>query len=132
MTGRMELFRFLLVGGVNFVFTFAVFTVALKGLHLNHLLALLLAWITGNILTYVLNFIWVFRPEAGFAFGLRFVKYMTAGGVSISVNLIALYALADLGGHDPFWSQVAIMPIVILFNFVMAKYWSLRKSAPPP
>ena len=130
--GRAELLRFLVVGGVNFVFTFAVFTVALKLLQLNQLVALLMAWIAGNILTYVLNFTWVFRPQAEFGFGLRFVKYMTAGGVSVGFNLIALYVLADLGGHDPFWSQVAIMPVIILFNFAAAKFWSLRKAAHQP
>ena len=128
MTERAELLRFLMVGAMNFVFTFAVFTLALKVLHLDHLVALLLAWIFGNILTYVLNFIWVFRPEARLAFGLRFLKYLTAGGLSICINLIALYALADLGGYDPFWSQVAIMPFIIIFNFLAAKFWALRKS----
>jgi putative flippase GtrA len=99
MTGRAQIGRFLVVGGVNFIFTFAVFTVALKVLQLNHLMALLMAWTAGNILTYMLNFIWVFRPEARFGFGLRLVKYMVAGGVSVGFNLIALYVLADMGGQ---------------------------------
>jgi putative flippase GtrA len=135
MTGRAEveraeLLRFLVVGGVNFVLTFAVFTVALNVLHVNHLISLLTAWVAGNFLTYVLNFIWVFRPEARFSFGLRFVKYMTAGIVSVGLNLVLLYVLVDIGGHDPFWSQVAIMPVIIMFNFVSAKFWSLRKAGP--
>lgn len=132
MNGRTELCRFLLIGGINFIFTFFVFSVALKILHLNHLLALLLAWITGNILTYVLNFVWVFRPEARFSFGVRFLKYLSAGSVSISVNLLTLYVLVNLYRFDPFWSQVAIMPVILLFNFTTAKFWSLRKSGRQP
>jgi putative flippase GtrA len=128
MRPRTEPLRFLLVGGVNFVFTFLVFIVALKGLHLNYLLSLVMAWLAGNVLTYVLNFLWVFRPEAQLAFGARFLKYLTAGGVSIGLNLAALWGLVDLAGHDPFWSQVAIMPVIILFNFSAAKFWSLRKT----
>lgn len=130
MTRNGEVSRFLLVGAVNFVFTFLVFTLAIKVLQIDHLLALLVAWVAGNLLTYVLNFIWVFRPEARLRFGGRFAKYLTAGGVSISINLAALYGLVDLSGYDAFWSQVAIMPIIILFNFVATKFWSLRKAGP--
>lgn len=132
MTERAELLRFLMVGAMNFVFTFIVFTLALKFFHLDHLLALLTSWFFGNFLTYILNFNWVFRPEASFAFGWRFLKYSTAGSISISINLIALYVLADIGGYDPFWSQVAIMPIIIIFNFLAAKFWALRKSDTQP
>jgi putative flippase GtrA len=128
MSGQAQLSRFLLVGGVNFVFSFLVFTLALRVLQLDHLLALLMAWLAGNLLTYVLNFIWVFRPEPQLRFGGRFVKYLMAGSVSIGANLAALYLLVDVAGHDAFWSQVAIMPFIVVFNFAVAKFWSLRKA----
>lgn len=125
-----EISRFLIVGGINFVFTFAVFTGALKGIKLGYLTSLLLAWISGNILTYTLNFIWVFRPENRLDYGTRFVKYLTAGGFSVGLNLLALSLLVELGQFDPFWSQVAIMPVIVIFNFATAKFWSLRKGSP--
>lgn len=125
---RAEVSGFLLVGAVNFVFTFAIFTFALKGLGLDHHLALLLAWVAGNMLTYVLNFLWVFRPEPRLTFGWRFVTYLATGGVSVAINLGLLFLLVDLGGHDAFWSQVAAMPVVIVLNFVSAKFVSLRKT----
>lgn len=123
-----EISRFLIVGGVNFVFTFAVFTGALKGMHLGYLTSLLIAWVSGNILAYTLNFIWVFRPADRLKYGRRFVKYLTAGGFSIGLNLLALLLLVELGEFDPFWSQVGIMPAIVIFNFATAKYWSLRKG----
>ncbi len=120
--------RFLVVGGVNFVFTFVVFTLALKVLNLGYVAALILSWISGNILTYALNFLWVFRPEARLTFRGRFLKYMAAGALSVSLNLLALVALVELGRFDPFWSQVALIPFIIVFNFSTAKFWSLRKN----
>ena len=128
MNQRTEISRFLVVGGLNFVFTFMVFTLALKTLAIGYVAALLLAWLAGNILTYTLNFIWVFQPEAQLHFRGRFVKYLSAGALSLGLNLLALSALVELGKFDPFWSQVWIMPFTILFNFTAAKFWSLRKS----
>jgi putative flippase GtrA len=125
---KSEIVRFLIVGGANFVFTFVVFTVALKVADVGYVAALLLAWISGNILTYTLNFIWVFRPEERLNFRGRFFKYLTAGAFSISLNLVALTALVEFWAFDPFWSQVVIMPFIIVFNFGTAKYWSLRKT----
>ncbi len=125
---KTEIFRFLVVGGTNFIFTFVVFTVALKVLNIGYVAALLLAWFSGNILTYTLNFIWVFRPEERLNFRGRFFKYLTAGALSISLNLAALSALVELWSFDPLWSQVVIMPFIIVFNFGTAKYWSLRKA----
>ncbi len=110
------------------MFTFVVFTLALKVLITGYVAALILSWTTGNILTYALNFLWVFRPEARLTFRGRFLKYMAAGALSVSLNLLALTALVELGRFDPFWSQVALIPFIIVFNFSSAKFWSLRKD----
>ena len=123
-----ELFRFLLVGGVNFIFTFCVFTAVLKISDGAYIVALILASLTGNVLTYTLNFIWVFRPETRLSYSGRFLKYLTAGSASIGLNLIALTVLVEVGGGDPFWSQVIIIPFIVVFNFLTAKFWSLRKE----
>ena len=125
---KSEIYRFLLVGGLNFVFTFLVFTAALKLLGIGYVFALLLAWIAGNLLTYSLNFIWVFKPETKLNFGVRFVKYLTAGALSIGMNLLALAVMVELAELDPFRSQVILLPCIVGFNFLTAKFWSLRKK----
>ncbi|MDU9004319.1 GtrA family protein [Sedimentitalea todarodis] len=125
---QTEFPRFLVVGAINFVFTFLVFTGTLKLLGLPYIAALLISWVLGNILTYVLNFLWVFRPEPTLNFGRRFVKYLTAGTASVAMNVAALTALVELGGYDPFWSQVALIPAIIAVNFSTAKWWSLRRN----
>jgi putative flippase GtrA len=110
------------------VFTFTVFTLALEALAFGYIAALVVACLAGNILTYILNFSWVFQPEENLHFRGRFAKYLTAGAFSLGLNLLALSALVELGKFDPFWSQVWIMPFIIVFNFTSAKFWSLRKS----
>ncbi|MCR9089623.1 MAG: GtrA family protein [Rhodobacteraceae bacterium] len=132
MATSYQIPRFLVVGGVNFFFTFAVFTISLKLLELPYAVALLAAWFLGNILTYVLNFLWVFKPETRLTFRARFAKYLTAGAASILLNLAGLAALVELAGADPFWAQVALMPFIVVFNFATAKWWSLRSGGSKP
>lgn len=129
MQAPQEFSRFLVVGGINFVFTFVVFVTSLKVFGIPYIIALILASVWGNILTYTLNFIWVFKPEERLNFRSRFVKYMFANLSSLCFNVVALAILVELGRFDPFWSQVTLIPFIVAFNFSTAKWWSLRNQA---
>lgn len=129
---RVEITRFTIVGGLNFVLTFAVFFVLLEVVHTHHLVALAAAWLLGTLFSYSLNYLWVFRPEERLAFRSRFVKYTAAGVASLLMNLAALQVVVAHFHADPFWAQCALMPFVVAFNFLTAKFWSLSPSAKVP
>ncbi|WP_377278866.1 GtrA family protein [Rhizobium sp. R86522] len=120
--------KFIAVGAINFWLTMAVFLLSLHCLDLHYLSALLLSWFLGMLFSYIWNFIWVFRPSGQLQFGRRFVKYLLAGSASISLNLAALHVLVEFLALDPFWTQLALIPFIVIFNFLTAKFWSLRRS----
>jgi putative flippase GtrA len=122
-----ELFRYLITGGLNAVLTFLVFIAGLYVLHIHYLLALIAAFLAGTVFTYVLNFIWVFRPETDFTFRSRFFKYLLPNVGTFSVNLAALYVLVDFLGGDPFLCQTVLMIVVVATNFLFAKYCAFRR-----
>lgn len=124
----IEITKFTLVGGANFILTFVVFTVLLNMLHTHYLLALAGAWLCGVVFSYLLNFIWVFKPEDCIKFDRRYLKYMISGLISLTLNMVALHILVEETGLDPFYVQVLLMPFVVTFNFVAAKFWSMRKK----
>ncbi len=126
---RRETIRFLLVGGVNFVLTFIVFFVLFKMLRINYLIALSASWAAGMLFSYALNFTWVFRPEERLQFRARLAKYFLANLVSLLLNLMTLRWLVGLTGYDPFWVQCALIPLIVIFNFSTAKFWSLRAES---
>lgn len=123
-----EVGRFLLVGGGNFVLGLAIYGVGVRVLGLNALVMLTVAWVAGVVFTFVLNSSWVFLPEERLEFRTRFPKYVAAQLASFLFNLVALHLLIERGG-DPFISQVILIPVVVAFSFVTAKFWSLRPSA---
>ena len=123
---RLEAIRFLLVGGANFVLTFVVFFFLFKVLRVNYLVALSASWAAGMLFSYALNFTWVFRPEERLQFRTRLAKYFLANLVSLLLNMLTLHWLVGLTAYDPFWIQCALIPLIVVFNFSTAKFWSLR------
>jgi putative flippase GtrA len=105
-----------------------VFTVLLKLLHVHHLASLAAAWLVGVVFSYVLNHSWVFRPEEKLRFRASFGRFVLASLVSVGLNMVALDVLVRQTGQDPFWIQMGLIPLVVLFNFWTAKFWSLRRK----
>ncbi|MCX6874485.1 MAG: GtrA family protein [Verrucomicrobia bacterium] len=125
---RIEVTKFSLVGAANFALTFVVFTTMLRLLATNYLLALWVAWIVGILFSYVLNFIWVFKPEQKIQFRARFVKYFLASALSIILNMLILGYIVERNHFDPFYVQMALLPLIVSFNFATARFWSLRTT----
>ena len=122
--------KFLVIGASNFAFTLVVFTSLLEVFKTGYITALIASWLLGNVASYMLNFVWVFQPESRLNFKGRFVRYMLAGSVSIGLNIVVLSVLVEIGGYDPFWSQVILIPFIVGFNFSTANWWSLKHKGP--
>ena len=122
--------KFTVVGALNFVFTLVLFYVAVVVLHINHLIALVLVALIGMLLTYTLNYYWVFKPSEKVTFGSRLAKYIGAGLVSVALNVLLLHLLTSKTQIAPFYAQLLLIPFVVLFNFLTAKLWSLRAEPP--
>ena len=124
---RFQFAKFLSVGAVNFCLTFVIFLTALNYFHAHYFLALGIAWFVGIIFSYVANYVWVFTPELGFGFGKRFIKFISSYLVSFFLNLVLLGYFVERHFYDPFWVQVGLVPVIVSFNFVSSKYWSLKR-----
>jgi putative flippase GtrA len=122
----VEATGFVVVGALNFVLTLVVFYGLLRVLKVHYLVALVVSWAIGMVFSYVLNFTWVFKPEQKLQFRSRFGKFFIASLVSIALNMLALQLIVIHTGFDPFYVQFALIPLIVVFNFATAKFWSLR------
>ncbi len=124
---KIEATKFILVGAANFALTFIVFTTMLKFLSVNYLLSLGAAWIVGLLFSYVLNFSWVYKPEQRIQFNARFFRFFLASAFSIALNMIILSYIVEHSDFSPFYVQILLIPLIFIFNFSTAKYWSLSR-----
>jgi putative flippase GtrA len=126
---KIEAAKFTIVGAINFVLTFIVFTTMLKILLINYLLSLIAAWVVGMFFSYILNFSWVFKPEQKIQFKARFLRFLLAGSLSIGLNIFLLGYIVEHNEFDPFYVQLVLIPMIVTFNFLTAKFWSLRRPS---
>jgi len=126
---KIELSKFTVVGAVNFVFTFILFFLLVEVLNVNYIISLVAVSLLGMFLTYTANHIWVFKLEEKLEFKKRLPKYILAGLLSITLNALVLGYIVENTGSDPFWVQFLLIPLVVVFNFSTAKYWSLRPAS---
>lgn len=123
---KKQFAQFSIVGAANFVLTFIIFYGILNLTGTHYLTALTIAWIVGNIFTYISNFTWVFKPQQKLEFRNRLPKYLFANGASFALNLVLLHAIVENMGVDPFYVQIALIPPVVIINFITSKFWSMR------
>jgi putative flippase GtrA len=123
---KFEVTKFTLVGAANFFLTLIVFTSLLKIYNSNYLVALWVSWTVGVLFTFYINDKWVFEASSSASYFHRLAKYFSVGLLSIVLNSLALSAIVEYAKADPFWVQFSLIPLIAVFNFITAKYWSLR------
>jgi putative flippase GtrA len=122
-----QFIKYLFVGALNFLFGLIIYYLLLNIIGLNYIISLSITWFLGVLLTYIINFIWVFKPENKINFNQHFLKYFIAQLLSIILNIFALHLIVEYRYMGPFWGQAALMPFFVLFNFIVTKLWSLKK-----
>jgi putative flippase GtrA len=118
--------KYSLVGILNAIFTIAVYFALLKALHMHYLMAFSISWASGVLLTYSINFLWVFKPEENISFKNRFWKYVLIFVTSYLINITLLKHFTEWIKIDPFIIQLFILPLVVMINFCGVKYWALK------
>jgi putative flippase GtrA len=114
------------VGVANAIFTFFIYFALLKVFDVNYLVSFSFSWLAGVILTYIINFKCVFKPERQLVFRSRLLKYFIVYFTSYSINMLLLGSVKELSNFDPLVIQLFILPIVIVINFLGIKYWSMN------
>jgi putative flippase GtrA len=116
------------VGALNAVFTFLFYFVLLKVIRLHYLVSLSVAWLSGVLLTYIINFLWVFKPEQKLVFKSRLVKYFIVYITSYLLNMFLLKQFTEFTRGDPLLLQLFIIPAVVAVNFAGIKYWCMNSK----
>lgn len=122
----LQFYKYVIVGLLNAVFGTLVYLFCLKVIMIHYLVAFTVSWLFGVLFTYVINFVFVFKPDEKLEYKKRLPKYFVVYCLSYSLNIILLKVLVTLTHGDPFFLQLFILPLVIAINFTGFKYWALK------
>ena len=115
--------RFVLVGGLNFLLTLAVYEVAL--LVMDYRLAYLVSFPVGTVFTTVLNIKSVFgRHLEARTFATYGIYYCLYTGVS----MLVLQGVVEGLAVPRVWAPVLVQMVVIPLHFLLSRYIILRGS----
>lgn len=126
---RREIIRYIVVGGLNAAASFMVYLVLLDVLKTSYQLAFSFAWLFGVLLTYAFNFLWVFKTSDKLNFRGNFARYFIVYFSSYVINLTLLSWLVEAARLNPIYGQLLLLPFIVMFNFLMSKFWSLKRRA---
>jgi putative flippase GtrA len=138
VTRRPEV-RYLVVGGLNTAFSYALFTVALLILHGwgvpgDYAIAITFSWIISNLTSYLLQRRFVFertrRPIR------EFVKFTSVTFGSFLANLaLSWFSVSVLGFDDAvekLVSQLIVTVVLVVATYVLHRSFSFRERDAEP
>ena len=123
---KIHFIKYLFVGGINLITSMLLFFLLFNVLKINYLVVFTITWLYGIFLTYIINFIWVFKPEDKLKFRKRFNKYFIVYLSSYIINLLLLKCIVEGYDFNPLYVQFFILPLVVIINFSGIKYWALK------
>lgn len=122
---RSDFVGFAIVGAINTGFSFIIYLLLLK-LGLYYILASIVSYMAGIIVSYILNTKFVFKEQKTMSNLSKFVSvYLTA----LIINLSLLYFLVDIIGMNPVLGQIAVTLLVLFYNYILQKFWTFKKAS---
>lgn len=112
---------FLIVGGFNTLFGYALFALFFKVGQLHYTMSLLLAYAVGVFLSYATHKRFTFQQAK--AKGQSLPKYISSYAVIFILNSLLLSLLVEVLTLDPLLGQMIAIVIVTILTFVIQKYW---------
>jgi putative flippase GtrA len=122
----LQFSKYIIAGISNALFSTLVYLFCLKILVLHYILSFTISWLFGVLFTYIINFMFIFKPDEKLEFRRRLPKYFMVYLTSYLLNIVLLKFLVHWTHFDPFYLQLLILPLVIAINFTGFKYWALK------
>ena len=138
LTGRVQMLRSLIVGGVATVVDMLLFALIFTGLQWNEMLAATLGFCAGLLVNFALTRMWVFTEGSRMNGAAEFGAFAAISVIGLGLTVLIVWAfgnpLAERGLLGPFSAEIyvyigrAVSIVTVFFwNFLMRKYVIYRK-----
>lgn len=120
--------RFLAVGGLNAVLSYAIFAgmYFLLAEHIHYMFVLVLVTIICNLVSYVNQKLLVFRTRGRFA--QEFARFVTVNLTGSGIGFVLFPVAIELLEMNPYIAQAAIMVLIVTVSYLGHKHFSFRRG----
>ena len=128
---KIQIFRYLIVGGFAFAVDFLTLYLLTHFLHLFFLISGAISFITGLIVNYKLSTIWVFNHNTTSGKSQvtkAFTIFLITGVTGLGINELCLHLFTNSLGINYLISKFITLPIVLMWNFFSRRYLLMRMN----
>lgn len=122
-----QIMKFVLVGGLSFVFDFIIYYILTNFFSIYYLVAGFFSFSLSVIFNYLMSMKYVFKSKDDLKKSHEFVIFVTLSVLGLGLNLLSLYILVDLFKMNDLVAKVFVAGIVMIFNFVTRKIFLEQK-----
>lgn len=136
----VQIFKFILVGGISFLVDFVVYTVMCNVLHVHYMIAGVSGFVISVIVNYILSMRYVFESKEDMRKEKEFIIFVVLSLIGMLLNSLILYVCIDCIYRDLQWlnrtisvewmnivAKVVATSVVMVYNFVTRKIFLERK-----
>ena len=115
--------RFLLVGGYNTVFSYALYALFVY-IGMGAQVALLLSFAISSINSYVTQKIYVFATKGNYL--TEYTKCLCTWAGSYVINAILLFIFMQAMGLNAYIAELIVLILLTIYSYVALKYFAFR------
>jgi putative flippase GtrA len=121
---RIQILKFLAVGGSSFVIDFCILYSLTEFAHWHYLLSATLAFLVAAMYNYTLNRNWTFKTNGSQKKQLP--AFLLTGGTALLLNNLILFVSVDTFGLWYIYGKIIATAVVTFWNFFINKYFTFR------
>lgn len=121
---RLEILKFLIVGGLSTLLNYSLFLLLFLMLELNYMTASTIGFFSGVLFGYYLNKRWTFQVEKREE--SIFFRYLFVYCSSLTIGLSWLYFQVECIGVPPHIAQILMIGLTTCLNFLGVKLWAFK------
>lgn len=118
---KQQFVRYIIVGGVAFLFDFVILYLLTEYANLHYLLSAMFAFIVGLTINYLLSINWVFNIRRVKEKKLEFVIFATIGIVGLGLNEFFMWLITQYLLFHYLLSKVLTTAVIFFWNFYARK-----------
>lgn len=123
----MEVFRFLITGGLSFVVDYGILIGLTTGLSVNYLISSAISFTVSVIVNYYLCVLWVFDGADKSNDKKVVIMFVGSSVIGLIFNQILMYLFVSILGIFYMVAKIITTAIVMVWNYVMKKMALVRK-----
>lgn len=123
----IQIFRFLIIGGIAFIIDYALLYLLTEYLGIYYLISSTISFTISVIFNYIASIKWVFETNEKDSQTKKFVIFIILSIIGLGINQLMMWLLSDLLTIYYMISKIFATAVVMCWNFITRKIFLEKK-----